>query len=61
MNVGVCLVIGENNRNNRNIRFRKLIGSNELSLTKSNIYGKLPVDLNGSDLTRIDLTGAIFN
>lgn len=56
-NVGVCLVIGENNRNNRNIRLRKLIGSNELSLIKSEIYGKNPVNLTGADLAGADLTG----
>jgi uncharacterized protein YjbI with pentapeptide repeats len=68
VNVGVCLVIGENNRNNinnrnngnngnnGNIRLRKLIGNDELSLIKSDIYGKFPVDLTGADLTDVDLT-----
>ena len=58
-NVGVCLVIGENNRNNRNkIKLRKLIGNDELSLNKSEIYGKKPVDLTGADLTGANLCGA---
>ncbi len=69
VNVGVCLVIGENNRNNRNnvnIRLRKLIGNDELSLIKSEIYGKKPVDLfranlTGAVLTNVDLTGAVLN
>lgn len=42
VNIGVCLVvISENNRNNRTkIKLRKLIGNDELSLIKSEIYGK---------------------
>jgi WD40 repeat protein len=64
VNVGVCLVISENNRNNgTRIKLRKLIGSNELSLTKSEIYGKIPVNLRNTNLsdavlTDADLTGA---
>jgi uncharacterized protein YjbI with pentapeptide repeats len=60
-NVGVCLVIGENNRNNRTIiRLRKLIGNDEISLIKSEIYGKKPVNLTGADLTHSNLTGAVL-
>jgi uncharacterized protein YjbI with pentapeptide repeats len=59
VNVGVCLVISENNRNNGNkIKLRKLIGNDELSLNKSEIYGKKPVNLTCADLTGADLTGA---
>ena len=66
VNVGVCLVISENNINNRNkIKLRKLIGNNQLSLNKSEIYGKIPVDLTRANLTGAaligaDLTGAIL-
>jgi len=61
VNVGVCLVIGENNRNNRTIiRLRKLIGNDEISLIKSEIYGKNPVNLTGADLTHSNLTGAVL-
>jgi uncharacterized protein YjbI with pentapeptide repeats len=59
VNVGVCLVIGEHNINNRNkIKLRKLIGNDEISLIKSEIYGKKPVNLTGADLTGAVLTGA---
>ena len=58
VNVGVCLVIGENNRNNRNIRLRKLIGNDELSLIKTEIYGTIPVNLTGANLINADLTHA---
>ena len=58
VNVGVCLVIGENNRNNRNIRLRKLIGNDELSLIKTEIYGTIPVNLTGANLINADLTNA---
>ncbi len=62
VNVGVCLVISENNRNNRNnIKLRKLIGNNELSLNKSEIYGKRPVDLTGANLRGADLRGAYLS
>lgn len=41
VNVGVCLVIRVNNINNQTkIKLRKLIGNDELSLNKSEIYGK---------------------
>ena len=69
VNVGICLVIPENNRNNRNnrnnIKLRKLIGNNELSLNKSEIYGKRPFDLTGANLrganlSRADLSYANF-
>ena len=59
VNVGVCLVISENNINNRNkIKLRKLIGNNQLSLNKSEIYGKIPVDLTRANLTGAALIGA---
>jgi len=60
-NVGVCLVISENNINNRTkIKLRKLIGNDELSLNKSEIYGKIPVNLTGANLTGLDLADAIL-
>ena len=59
VNVGVCLVISENNGNNgTRIKLRKLIGNTELSLIKSEIYGKIPVNLSGADLSGADLSGA---
>ena len=59
VNVGVCLVISENNINNRTkIKLRKLIGNDELSLNKSEIYGKNPVNLRNTILTNAVLTGA---
>ncbi len=61
VNVGVCLVISENNINNRNkIKLRKLIGNNELSLNKSEIYGKKPVNLTGAILFSANLSNAIL-
>jgi hypothetical protein len=58
-NVGVCLVESENNRSNRTtIKLRKLIGSDEVFLTKSEIYGKIPVNLSDEDLSGADLSGA---
>jgi len=61
VNDGVCLVVSKNNRNNRNkIKLRKLIGNNELSLNKSEIYGERPVNYEGRavDLRGADLHGA---
>ena len=61
VNVGVCLVEPENNRNNgTRIKLRKLIGSDELSLIKSEIYGKNPVNLRNANLTDAVLTKAIL-
>ena len=61
VNVGVCLVEPENNRNNgTRIKLRKLIGSDELSLIKSEIYGKNPVNLRNAYLTNAVLTKAIL-
>jgi uncharacterized protein YjbI with pentapeptide repeats len=61
VNVGVCLVEPENNRNNgTRIKLRKLIGNTELSLVKSEIYGKIPVNLRNANLTDAVLTGAVL-
>ncbi|MBM3590916.1 MAG: pentapeptide repeat-containing protein, partial [Alphaproteobacteria bacterium] len=54
--IGVCLVIAENNRNNR--KLRKLLENEELSLNKSEIYGKRPVNLPDANLIYVILSGA---
>ena len=58
-NIGVYLVISENNRNNQDIRLKELNrGRYNLRIQKSEIYGNIPVVLTGFDLTGFDLTGA---
>jgi uncharacterized protein YjbI with pentapeptide repeats len=60
-NIGVYLVISDDNINNQDINLKRLNRKRyNLTIQKSRIYGKRPVNLTGADLTGLDLAGAVL-